>query len=567
MSDSWCDPRHQPASDFVGTIHYTSEDNSNTPSSTTSPDITSTHDQLSLQQNTVSVASPPASSGKATTANNIGDKPTPPSESNTITYHETNQSEPNTSHFLTNSLNNNVQYPNYFYPSTNGLGPNSTDGNLSVTNEPTTNQHPVTSHHPHQQPKEINEGYLDTAYNNYSTNNNSNDHPQLNKYDRYALWSESGATQNPSNNFNTPLLPPPYPPSHFGYQKFWPSSRFNRRTVVTPKDSPIKMTLENKAMIERFDKYCTEMIITKTGRRMFPSPQITLQGLESTQKYFVLFDVTPADDNRYKFHHFNWVIAGKAEPLPPVRFYIHPESPLTGAQWMKQQITFQKVKLTNNTCDQHGHLILNSMHRYQPRIHVVQATDIYQLQYQTFHTYAFPECQFIAVTAYQNSQITQLKIEHNPFAKGFRKQEKDKSKSHEEDRPSNGKEKRMEDTDFKKPYCFDPKFASERKSLNHYDASIGRWNYLDQQMNQSGYTNRPIAPIDCCNSQSKYEYRYPAPMNTYNDFEKTQQHFQNNELMKSYMDYNQTETVPRAIPFMPEYPSSTDFKVNGPSFI
>ena len=121
-------------------------------------------------------------------------------------------------------------------------------------------------------------------------------------------------------------------------------------------------------------------------------------------------------------------------------------------------------------------------------------------------------------------------------------------------------------TDFKKSYCYDPKFATERKALNHYDASIGRWNYLDQQMNQPGYTNRPIVPIDCCNSQSKYDYRYP-PMNTYNEFEKTQQHFQNNELMKPYMDYNQTETVPRAIPFMTEYPTSTDYKVNGPSFI
>ncbi|KAJ1370585.1 hypothetical protein KIN20_032345 [Parelaphostrongylus tenuis] len=31
-----------------------------------------------------------------------------------------------------------------------------------------------------------------------------------------------------------------------------------------------------------------------------------------------------------------------------------------------------------------------------------------------------PQTEFIAVTAYQNSTITQLKIEHNPFAKGFR---------------------------------------------------------------------------------------------------------------------------------------------------
>ena len=91
-------------------------------------------------------------------------------------------------------------------------------------------------------------------------------------------------------------------------------------------------------------------------RRMFPSPQISIKGLESNTKYFVLFDIVPADDNRYKFHHFNWVIAGKAEPLPPSRTYIHPESPLSGSQWMKQKISFNKVKLTNNTCDQLGHV-------------------------------------------------------------------------------------------------------------------------------------------------------------------------------------------------------------------
>lgn len=32
----------------------------------------------------------------------------------------------------------------------------------------------------------------------------------------------------------------------------------------------------------------------------------------------------------------------------------------------------------------------------------------------------FPETEFIAVTAYQNDKITQLKIDNNPFAKGFR---------------------------------------------------------------------------------------------------------------------------------------------------
>lgn len=116
------------------------------------------------------------------------------------------------------------------------------------------------------------------------------------------------------------------------------------------------------------------------------------------------------------------------------------------------------------------------MHKYQPRFHLVRANDIIKLPYSTFRTYVFKETEFIAVTAYQNEkvikptcihitcivvvyiyiyiyivysthntvfirilwwyyiayimwltrlvfvcvQITQLKIDNNPFAKGFR---------------------------------------------------------------------------------------------------------------------------------------------------
>lgn len=50
--------------------------------------------------------------------------------------------------------------------------------------------------------------------------------------------------------------------------------------------------------------------------------------------------------------------------------------------------------------------ILNSMHKYQPRFHVVRANDIMKLPYSTFRTYVFPETEFIAVTAYQNEKVT-----------------------------------------------------------------------------------------------------------------------------------------------------------------
>jgi hypothetical protein len=49
--------------------------------------------------------------------------------------------------------------------------------------------------------------------------------------------------------------------------------------------------------------------------------------------------------------------------------------------------------------------ILNSMHKYQPRFHLVRANDILKLPYSTFRTYVFKESQFIAVTAYQNEKV------------------------------------------------------------------------------------------------------------------------------------------------------------------
>lgn len=40
---------------------------------------------------------------------------------------------------------------------------------------------------------------------------------------------------------------------------------------------------------------------------------------------------------------------GKAEVPPTNAIYIHPESPNFGAHWMKEPISFAKVKLTNKT--------------------------------------------------------------------------------------------------------------------------------------------------------------------------------------------------------------------------
>ncbi|XP_062491704.1 MAX gene-associated protein isoform X2 [Pezoporus occidentalis] len=185
----------------------------------------------------------------------------------------------------------------------------------------------------------------------------------------------------------------------------------------------ITVTLDNNSMWNEFYHRNTEMILTKQGRRMFPYCRYWITGLDVSQKYILVMDISPVDNHRYKWNGRWWEPSGKAEPHVLGRVFIHPESPSTGQYWMHQPVSFYKLKLTNNTLDQEGHIILHSMHRYLPRLHLVpadKATEVIQLNGPGVHTFTFPQTEFFAVTAYQNIQITQLKIDYNPFAKGFR---------------------------------------------------------------------------------------------------------------------------------------------------
>ncbi|XP_005735422.1 T-box transcription factor TBX2b-like [Pundamilia nyererei] len=129
--------------------------------------------------------------------------------------------------------------------------------------------------------------------------------------------------------------------------------------------SGIRVTLENADLWQSFHSIGTEMIITKHGRRMFPHCSVRVSGLQPFTNYVITMDIVPVDGFKYK-------------------------------------------------------IILLSMHRYYPRFHVVQADNPYTLRWGSVQSFSFPETAFTAVTAYQNPKITKLKIDHNPFAKGFR---------------------------------------------------------------------------------------------------------------------------------------------------
>uniref|UniRef100_A0A3B4DCQ4 T-box transcription factor TBX20 n=1 Tax=Pygocentrus nattereri TaxID=42514 RepID=A0A3B4DCQ4_PYGNA len=170
----------------------------------------------------------------------------------------------------------------------------------------------------------------------------------------------------------------------------------------------ISCSLETKELWDKFHELGTEMIITKSGRRMFPTIRVSFSGVEPDCRYIVLMDIIAMDNKRYRYayHRSSWLVAGKADPPLPARLYVHPDSPFTGEQLLKQMVSFEKVKLTNNELDQHGHIILNSMHKYQPRVHIIKKKEhtasLLNLKSDEFRSFIFNETQFTAVTAYQN---------------------------------------------------------------------------------------------------------------------------------------------------------------------
>ena len=67
-----------------------------------------------------------------------------------------------------------------------------------------------------------------------------------------------------------------------------------------PRLSTVVGQLEMKPLWEEFNELGTEMIVTKAGRRMFPTFQMRLFGLDPMEDYMLVMDFVPVDDKRYR---------------------------------------------------------------------------------------------------------------------------------------------------------------------------------------------------------------------------------------------------------------------------
>ncbi len=164
---------------------------------------------------------------------------------------------------------------------------------------------------------------------------------------------------------------------------------------------------------------------------------VGVRGLDDHTEYTVFLRISPADPYRYKFLNMKWVAVEESEVMQneDKQIFCHPNSPSTGQIWMKKPISFKDIKVSHSTSSKHGNvgitncfadlvetniifiqILLHTMHKYVAQVVLEPAG-------QPAITIPIPNTEFIAVTAYQNSDITHMKITNNPFAKGFRDKE------------------------------------------------------------------------------------------------------------------------------------------------
>ncbi|XP_019864386.1 PREDICTED: T-box transcription factor TBX5-A-like isoform X2 [Amphimedon queenslandica] len=214
-----------------------------------------------------------------------------------------------------------------------------------------------------------------------------------------------------------------------------------------PKHPAISVTLDGKDLWDEFYRVGTEMIVNRAGRRMFPGFSVNISGLKPKSKYVMKLEILLADSHRFKFINSRWLPIGSAEPQPQYETYVHPDSPNTGTFWTRHGVSFKKLKITNNKDSPNSNAVLHSMHKYFLRLYIEEVKKVsppggtaiengereggvngedkrhgasQQMVAKSIMSIEFPETTFVAVTAYQNEEVTQLKITNNPFAKAFR---------------------------------------------------------------------------------------------------------------------------------------------------
>ena len=170
--------------------------------------------------------------------------------------------------------------------------------------------------------------------------------------------------------------------------------------------------LGEKDLWQNLHSIGNEMLISRGGGLLNPRLTVKIFNLHQDKFYKVMVDCEPKDNFQYRFDGLNWYTHSTTSRIEHESYYTHPSSPASGGMWMENPVTFPDLRLTNTSSNHENQIVLNSMKKYQPKIHIVECLSPMELTPIDSWVYAFNETEFISITGgYKNRQVREMKKE------------------------------------------------------------------------------------------------------------------------------------------------------------
>ncbi|KAG0271458.1 hypothetical protein BGZ95_000721 [Linnemannia exigua] len=292
--------------------------------------------------------------------------------------------------------------------------------------------------------------------------------PSKRKYDEHSDTTLS-TTLTDHQSTNLVLPPAPFMNPLFRFPPASAAQSSSSSSINPHNGPPPAILLLDADLWMEFHEQQNEMIITKSGRCLFPCLKFKAVHLDPDAYYSFRLDFETLTPNRFRFYNGSWRVVESlkhadddsqdstdpngANSVLLGEYYTHPDRFQLGSHWMANPISFAKAKLTNKT-ESHSSVVkraaknrtrkgddfdaphgsknlgganrintnvfhMTSFHKYRPRLCLIQRGKGSNAIIEST-TYRYDRTEFMAVTHYQNYKVNDLKKSYNPHAKGFR---------------------------------------------------------------------------------------------------------------------------------------------------
>ncbi|CAD6198470.1 unnamed protein product [Caenorhabditis auriculariae] len=180
---------------------------------------------------------------------------------------------------------------------------------------------------------------------------------------------------------------------------------------------PITATLLTEEMWRECDRLGNEMIVSKSGRSLFPRLCYKLGNMDPNASYSIGLSLSLCSERVfiYSREHENWLETNRGANQHVASTVWGSAAALKGEDWMKTPLMFS-VHLSNSTEEvAEKTLPIHSRHMYNPVLTIYRESPQGLLPVSVFE---FSFTKFISTTTYQNQNILNFKVANNKYSRG-----------------------------------------------------------------------------------------------------------------------------------------------------